>query len=291
MAAFVTFFFSGTGNTWWVAREFTRIVREIGYEGALYAIERPELQAPASLQAILQTTDAIGLAFPIYAAHMPPLMERFIDTLAAQARATGRLDRPVYNLCTMGYVNAFGPFAARRFFNARGLQLTASINLRLTNNASVPGKKANPVNDRILTSRKQKALTALRTLAVNVAARQTYLTGIGPYLLPGILIRRFARQAVFNCYQQFSVDVRRCTQCLRCVRQCPTQSIVHTETNDWHFLPTCTACFRCYNNCPTSAILINGKFADPQTYKRYHGPEENWFTLMQTTPSTPSLTI
>ena len=44
------------------------------------------------------------------------------------------------------------------------------------------------------------------------------------------------------------------------------------EAMNVSFTLSCTACIRCYNFCSTYDIYHEGKYADPNVYKRYKGP-------------------
>lgn len=98
-------------------------------------------------------------------------------------------------------------------------------------------------------------------------------SGIGPYLIPGILIRRFLSQGIAQNYRSFSVNMETCRKCMKCVKECPTQSIQYSPDQGFTFMPGCTACMRCYNFCPVYAIQMDGIDADPRIYFRYRGPE------------------
>lgn len=67
------------------------------------------------------------------------------------------------------------------------------------------------------------------------------------------------------------VDDRKCIQCGRCVRLCPTGNIV---MNDYpRFLDRCVVCQRCFAFCPTGAIHVPGK-----SYRQYRAVEYETLT-------------
>jgi ferredoxin len=280
MATFTTFFFSGTGNTWWTAREFTRLAQEMGHRAVAYSIEQENTQDQTLLTKAVEESDLVGFAYPIYGASMPSIMERFIENLANVVPPKGE-HHPVqtYNICTVGYVNAYGPFAAGRFFKSLGFSLIGFVNIRLTNNISAPEMRTKIADAEQLERRKTKALPKLRTLIHKLAHGEKYIRGIGPYVLPGIIIRRTLGRKIRECHKILSIDINKCTRCMLCVNSCPTQSI-HYDTT-FTIEETCTACMRCYNLCPTGSILHQGHFADSQIYTRYRGPEKEWLHVVR----------
>jgi NAD-dependent dihydropyrimidine dehydrogenase PreA subunit len=105
------------------------------------------------------------------------------------------------------------------------------------------------------------------------------ITGIGPYLIPGYIIRMISSREMAKCNEILSFDFNRCSKCKLCIKMCPTNSII-IKNNKYEFRNTCTACLRCYNTCPKNAILHKGKYADPEKYIRFKGPENDWYSQM-----------
>jgi ferredoxin len=264
------FYFSGTGNTQWAAEELNKILINQGILGKIHSITDAALQNEATLNDILVHSGYIGFAHPIYGADAPPIMKDFIKR--AIHCLGNEMNKPIFILNTFGYVNAFGPIAARKLFTGSGFQIMAYINIRLCNNISTPKMKTKPLPETVLAERKRYAIVILEKMVAKLLAGRKWITGIGPYLIPGILIRRFLSGGIAKNYQSLSVNPENCRKCMKCVKECPTQSIRYTPDNGFTFLPTCTACMRCYNFCPAYAIQMDGIYADPKMYFRYRGP-------------------
>ncbi len=272
---FVTFFFSGTGNTWWVVKEFTDIASKNGYNAEMFSIENDQIKNPSILSELLEKSDAIGFAYPIYGANIPPIMREFITEVKRISDNLNKLDQKYcYIITTIGYVNGYGPFKIKNTLRSIGLKLKAHINIRLTNNISTPGLKINPVSSKKLEKRKKKGTKKLNKFFGKNIKEKKYIRGIGPWLIPGMLIRRRTAPKMKVSYQRFSINLDTCNNCNICINNCPSNSIIEVD-NKIIFKKGCTACFRCYNFCPTHSILYNGKFADPGVYHRYLGPIDN----------------
>jgi len=71
---------------------------------------------------------------------------------------------------------------------------------------------------------------------------KSYITGVGPYLIPNILIRKKSKKSLEDNYKVLSVEITTCKRCILCV-----------------------------NKCPTFSILFDGKYADPNIYERHRG--------------------
>ncbi len=267
-----TFYFSGTGNTEWAVREFERIVAEGGHDVNSISIDGIDAQKPSFLVEIVRNSDFIGFANPIYGGNIPPVMMGFVSNLIKALADETEWAKPVYIINTFAYINGFGPFCAGKLLKNTGFRLISYVNIQICNNISTPNLKVKKITQEKLNKRKLLAVEKLQKAAGMLLAGKPYITGRGLYLIPNILIRRISKKAIADNYKVFCVEKNSCERCMLCVDKCPTKSIEHKD-DSFRFLPTCTACMRCYNNCPTYSILFNGKFADPNIYERYRGPD------------------
>lgn len=248
-------FFSGTGNTEW-ASGF--LAERLGARGHRVRVHSLEEGLPPGLEAC----DRIVLAHPIYGANLPGLV---VDAVRGPGFPAGP---PLDILATFGYVNALGYFRERR---ALGLPIHSYYNLRMFNDVTTPSVPGKVLPTGIRAARRPAIEASLDAIAGSMARGERKVEGIGPYLIPGLVIGRLGRGRLRDCWKGLSVDPGRCTRCLRCAVSCPSASI-EVSGDGFRFLDTCTACMRCYNSCPVQAILIDGKYADPSAFPRYHGP-------------------
>jgi len=269
---FSTFYFSGTGNTKWVVEQLNSIVSKNGHQAEMYSIDNNEKFTEDLLRNIIHESDFIGFANPIYGADIPPIMKRFISRLIDIQKKEKATSKLTYMINTFAYVNAFGPFAAKRLFTNTCFHLRAYVNIRICNNISTPKRKAEKINKTELIKRKEQAKKELLFMTDRLLSEKRYITGIGPYLIPGIVIRKMLGKAVKNNYKSLSVKTETCNKCMLCVNNCPNHSI-EIKDSQFKFSADCTACMRCYNFCPTASIMIDGLFADSNEYQRYHGPD------------------
>lgn len=269
---FTTFYFSGTGNTEWAVRQFNQLANAAGHDAVMFSIENIDIQDVALLTDLVHKSDYIGFANPIYGGNIPPIMRIFIEKLT---RVLGDEDIgsvQTYFINTCAYINGFGPVCARKLFRNTAFNLVSYVNIQICNNISRPGLKTARISADILDGRKEKAKRELSVMVGKLVSGKRYITGVGPYLIPNIFIRMKTNKLIAENYKELSVEDKICTKCLQCVRSCPTNSIKYEE-NKLKFTPGCTACMRCYNFCTNYAILFDGKYADPNEYQRYHGPE------------------
>lgn len=268
---FSTFYFSGTGNTKWVAEQFNISIAKSGHQARLYPVESLKKGPNNLLKDIFEESDCLGFATPIYGANLPPIMRSLFAFLTEALKEEPSGLKSVFMISTFGYVNALGPFEAKKFLDKKHLKLTAYVNIRMCNNVSTDKHRAKIIEKEKLDQRKKQAQKKIEVLVNRLLSSKKYIRGIGPYLLPGFLIRRKTGPAVQNHYKHLGVQLKTCSQCMRCIDNCPTQSIRMIDQK-FEFSDGCTSCMRCYNFCPTCSILVDGVFTDPAHYRRYRGP-------------------
>lgn len=270
---FATFYFSGTGNTKWVVEQFNVLIEKKANQAKAYCIDRFYEIKKESIKDIVESATYIGFAHPIYGANIPPIMNDFIWLLMDIITEEKIPVKPLYILNTFGYINAFGPFAAQKIISKECFTLIAYGNIRLCNNISTHSHRSTPITKEKLDIRKKKAIIELNKLINTVLSSEKRIKGIGPYLLPGIMIRKISKAKIKNHYQVLSIQKSTCTECMLCVKKCPTNSILYQD-GAFSFVAECTACMRCYNFCPTASVLVDGIYTNPKEFLRYRGPSQ-----------------
>lgn len=263
-----TFYFSGTGNTLWAVKEFTKIIQGKGHLAELYTIDIAAQLSDEQIRAIVNDADAIGFANPIYGGDIPPIMRTFISRMVSLIGTLATAKR-TYVINTCGYVNAFGPYETEKLLAGSSLELTAYVNIQLCNNVT----SSKPLDRAKLSKRMVRGRHELNRLADCLIVDRKRIKGHGPQLMIGAMIRKKMPAAIAKFYQTLGVDRATCTRCMDCVKNCPTGSI-RRKGDKFVFGVGCTACMRCYNFCPTGAITINNVVADPHKFLRFQGPEE-----------------
>lgn len=251
---FVTFYFSGTGNTKWVVDSLDKLLKNRGHQSIIYSVD--EEMCKSNLDLLLQTiksVDFFGFAYPLYGANMPRIMRCFIEDLfRAAANFEGLISR-IFFINTFAYINGHGVFEAKKLLNSRLYSIYGYINIKLTNSA--PSKKRKkPLFGKYLPSiKKQNTIKRLKRFIDRIEKNKKYINGIGPHLFIGKVIRNAIKDNIKNNYTRMHIDMKTCNKCMVCVNNCPTKSIVFKD-NAFKYLKTCEACMRCYHNCAQHSI-------------------------------------
>ena len=226
------YYFSGTGNSKWVAEE---LARRTGDE----AKSIPALMANDA-GAIIAQDPRIGIVFPVYAWGAPLLVERFCRSLQ-----TGR-DAYLYIVCTCGDEAGKALIRMKRFFDWK-----AAWSLAMPNNYIIGFDVDDPALER---SKVSFAREKLAQIADGIlSSSSAYEVHEGSYArLKTVLVR-----PMFNAFARRTkpfTATAACNGCGLCERICPAKAIRLEDGMPRWVRKNCAQCMGCINRCPQSAI-------------------------------------
>ncbi|WP_457557076.1 EFR1 family ferrodoxin [Candidatus Harpocratesius sp.] len=273
---FAIFYFSGTGNTWWVAKSFCEIAIEKGHQAHYYSIENSETANSEFIQNTFNEADVIGFAYPIYGSTLPNIMRSFLEKCVEifknQETKPDQKNKQGIILTTMALFSGDGALVPRKYVKSMGLRFTGAMNLQMASNLGIPYFRYNPVDLNKLGRRMARNRRKMKKLIYRLENGRTLKEGRNPLLIIGGWLQRVFMESEFKIMSNmFSIDPEICTKCMLCVSNCPTQNIVE-EKGQLIMKDLCTACMRCYNFCPTHAIKVFKRYAPPKKFKRFKGP-------------------
>jgi ferredoxin/flavodoxin len=261
---FTTFYFSGTGNTKWASEEFQNAAAIKGHQCRLISIEEKN----PDLHRILNGTDFLGLAFPVYAMNIPEIMKKFIEKL--DDALAGRISpMPLYVLTTAGFADGCGPYEVVSRFSQRAVRLMGYAGLKMCTNISTPVAKAPDLTPGEFEKRLDMARTKISALADALSVGKKKIE-LGVYRIA--VFRKQMSGLPKKAHEQLSINQDTCNRCMICVDSCPSGAIIPNDSGALSIESNCTACMRCYNFCPTASVWHSGQYADPAEYARYRGP-------------------
>ena len=238
------FYFSGTGNTRWAARQLSQAT----HEQLVYIPDHPKgVLAPQ-----LAEGERIGFCFPVHGWRPPMLVKEFISRLRLQAKG-----HYVYALCTAGDNIGETIDILEKDLRQVGIDLDAAFSLIMPE--SYVGLPFMDVDtDDKERAKKERAAERLRSftpLIINRTQGVRHLDkGRWPRINSRLLGGFFTHHLITD--KPFQVDNARCVKCGLCASVCPVHDILggRGESPQWRHDGSCLACFTCYHHCPQHAI-------------------------------------
>jgi ferredoxin/flavodoxin len=264
----VIFYFSGTGNTWWVSEELAKALTRDSQKVKAYSIEA--LTAHEADQ-LIQHADLTGFGYPIHGSDIPLPMKRFIDQLPQVQ------NKSAFVFCTQWLWSGDGAAIGAAMLEEKGYSVYWGEHFYMPNNVSVSIIRLPYTNkparlNSILNRTGQK----IKHFGNRIASGKTFRKGFNPIArFMGSLQRRPYRHFYHKLQNDIDVDRNICIDCGECVRLCPVDNLYY-DGSLIKTRGTCVICLRCYSFCPVAAITYMGKAHLQNRGEPYRGPISNF---------------
>lgn len=242
-------YFSGTGNTRYVAESLANLLDE-------QALFIPETLASS----VRFSGRHLIFCFPVYSWGVPPLVLDYIRDLSdGFVKAVADSGAAVSMVCTCGDEVAETPEMFVRVMSARGLEVKGLWSVTMPNDyVLLPGFDVDPrdVEDRKLDSSAGR-IKEIAVMLQHGEYRSDFTRGSKPHLKSRLIYPLFRRWGINPRRWHVSQE---CVGCGRCVKACPMHNVkLVTGKPQWG--RDCVSCTACYHHCPTHAISY-GRFTD-----------------------------
>ena len=233
------FYFSGTGNSAWAARQLARLTGDKAYD-ITNLNQLPDLD----------NAELIGFVFPVYAWGAPEIMAEF-------AKKLPRTQSFTFGVCTCG---GDAGLTMKQF--SKVYPLSSSYSLVMPNNYIIGSDtdSEEEIRQKITAARAELERMAQEIQQQKPVYRvhEGGLAGVKSHLV-SFGFNKFARSAK----PFFAEDS--CNGCGLCMRNCPAHAITLRHGKPiW--AAQCFQCLRCINECPQQAIQYGKSTAGRRRY-------------------------
>lgn len=265
----VIFYFSGTGNTWWVSEKMAQLFRDSGVKSAVYSIEALK---PGEADELINSADLAGFGYPIYGSDLPLLIMDFLKRLAP---VNGKR---AFVFCTQWMYSGDGARTGSEFLTNKGFTVPWGEHFFMPNNVCITAFAMLPyTNDKKRINRRlDKTGQRIGCFVQKIVTGQRCLTGFNPFaVFLGNIQRVPFRKTLHKLRNLVDIDHNKCINCGDCVQFCPVGNISYNQAGVIKTSNKCIICLRCYNFCPVSAVtFLNLPHGNRKT--PYRGPVENF---------------
>ena len=240
------FYFSGTGNSYWAAKEI----------GRHFSAEVTSITDGASETEVTVDDDVIGIVAPTYISDVPWMMKAFLlKVTAAAANQPYTFAVMTSNCGTSG--KAFE--SIDRALQHRNMKLSLAFDLQMPGNCVMSTAEENQ-------QRFHDAPERIAGICAAITERTVNYTSVDKKINP----LNFAKPGLVNSVLTHFKVTDACNHCGQCIRICPTGSMEHVSGKVVH-RSNCAACYACLHWCPKQAILVN--VPSFKNIRQYHHPE------------------
>lgn len=248
-------FFSGTGNSHFVARELGKLLNE---EDILH-LNGEILYDPSKSH--LKTEDKrIIWVFPTYSWGVPPVIKRYINECYFEGADTAQH----YMVTTCG--DDIGESASQwRKLIANRNWIAANAYSVIMPNTYVLMKGFDVDSPELAAQKLKNAPSRIKEIADRINKKiegDSLIKGSWPYIKTAIVYPYFVRFCMSP--KPFRTNAN-CNGCGKCVRACPMDNItMGAKCPQWH--DRCALCLRCYHICPNDAVEYGNATKDKGQY-------------------------
>jgi len=255
------FYFTGTGNSSWVAKSLGDAFSENVIAVSDYmngdTIILPEFT--------LTSAECIGFVFPVHSWGIPPIMRKFIKQLCFNAY-TGQM---VFGVFTCGDECGYTKKMFLKLIHSKGWECRHVYSVQMPNNYMLlPGFDVDSKELEKQKIEKAKALLPkiIQAIRDDLPIKE-YSKGSMSFLKSRMIYPLFCKFALNS--RPFHATTA-CNACGICGKNCPTKTITVTDKPVWG--NHCTQCLSCINRCPSRAIEYGKK---TQKKSRYYFKTSN----------------
>ena len=273
MTKTVIYYFSGTGNSLYLARELAKRMPEAELIPLLRAHGRHGHEAgPDENGAREPRPETVGFVFPIHLTTVPRAVREAIETVDVSSA------RYVFAAATRGGTFTIAETLLRRLFRKKGARLDAYFQINMVYNTPTgiaPGKGSpkwpSDTGPERIGQVDRDIAPQIDRMAETVVAGARNLRQVWTRPLRYLRFLLFhPLTANVNREAGYRVD-ESCTACGICERVCPSGTVsIEDGRPVWQGDVRCYLCFACFNFCPEQAILVSEKY-ELKT-GRYHHP-------------------
>jgi len=255
------FYFTGTGNTGWLANELAAATGE-----RLVAIGAAMQHGDVHYR-LEANCERVGFCFPVHGWRPPFIVRDFVRRLELQGYDESRNFTYAFATCgddvglTLDYLCDDLQQAGLALHSVFSVIMPETYNFPIIDQIDKPDvarRKLADASDRV---------QQLLPFIVDRCRGERHINAsrwphINSRLLGGYFLRHWVTDA------KFSVDADACLRCGLCERVCPVGNIAcpSGQVPQWLHNGLCTTCFSCYHHCPAHAIDFAGRTRGKRQY-------------------------
>ncbi|MEF9951347.1 MAG: EFR1 family ferrodoxin [Clostridium sp.] len=241
-------YFSGTGNTEFVAKVFKDKFKD-------HEVEIKNIDI-IKKKNITDDFDFVVLAAPVYVDLFPRFFINYVENKVPEGKG-----RKGIIISTPGGKSSVAIREARDILTAKGYNVTTEAEVLMPNNFYLSkGFKKPSVDDiNLKKEASKKHIDRIISGFMNNEVTKVKCSKIRETLgrpVHNVFTKKYRDWAL----KTLTVDMDKCVMCSKCSKNCPTKNI--TVGDKFIFREDCISCLKCVHTCPVNAFLYKGHKID-----------------------------
>lgn len=237
-------YFSGTGNTEFVAKNFKKEFEKRNIECILIDVSKKTK--------IVDDYNFYVFGCPIHSDIFPDYFIDFINNNIKHGN-----NRKCIVFSTEASSSAAGAEYLSEILIKKDFEIMAKILIKMPQNFYIVGFKKTP--DKECEILKNNAQEYVKYVVDSFLKDKKVLNNVSKtrVVFGKTVYKIFKKYALSWAKDKLTVNMSLCVKCQKCVKNCPTKNIILDETIK--FKNQCICCQRCIHNCPVNAFYYKGK--------------------------------
>jgi ferredoxin/flavodoxin len=256
------YYFSGTGNSYAVARDLA-VKLKAKIINIATMIDKENINSHA---------DVLGFVFPVYDFKHPLLIEKIIN------RFNDLGSKYVFAICTYGINPSKSMNIFDKIIKSNGGELSCGFTIKMPHNGIGSGLFTGKEYQKMFINCRTRLEEIKGYIVAEKKGKLETSNLIISLIISGLifkvifLILKLLKQVIFKGWKSLAfIYNEKCNGCGICKKICPVDNIEIIDNKpSWMTPGNCTSCFACINWCPQEAIQIG--HTDLGLIK-YHHPE------------------
>jgi len=233
------FYFSGTGNSKYIADYFCKKMRARSYS----------IEEKINVKEIVKKNKKIGFCYPVYSSRVPKIMRDFIASNLDCFK-----NKQVVIFCTQAFFSGDGARALTDLFPKDHIDVIYAEHFKMPNNMC--NLFLFPVaSDEKIERRKKNAEKKMDAVIQNIKSKKIKRRGFNVFSR----ILGFPQGKIFKLLERVGKNgikiSENCSGCRKCIFSCPVGAFLYRR-GEVITKGECILCYRCINECPDKAITV-----------------------------------
>lgn len=250
------FYFSGTGNSRWVAERLANLLND-------HFAAIADALCDSQFSFSLSRSESVGFVFPTYSWGPTPVMLDFIKQMQLRGITSSTY---CYMVTTCGDDIGLCAKIWRKAVAEKGLTGSAAFSVQMPN--TYVNMKGFDVDSEAVASAKLDAAPATVERIATLIAERRCVTEVNEgnwaWVKSRIVRPWFIRNAMNP--RGFRADASRCTHCGKCVKVCPLRNVSLNASQLPEWGEHCAMCLACLHHCTAKAVQYRKATQDKGRY-------------------------